>query len=252
MALAPCRWNPMNWKAKVSQPSRNLREKEVSLDPLPMDAGTSVRDPIPPSSVSSDGALFVPDNSVSDSDFGPWLLVSRRRGQPRSRGGGARTPNVNVGTAAAPSNDDRSSRGVPVRGTRGGLRGGSSGRRPSPRPTLHDSPSLQNTVLSANPYTPDIVDPSVALSITPWDPNTLHPEAPRDPSTSTMLPSPVISHSTLENPPTDTLPRTPTHTAKEMLTRRHPSPPPVLLTTSSANPSIKPHSPNPEHSKLVS
>lgn len=43
------------------------------------------------------------ENETPESDYGPWLLVSRRRGGTRGRGGGARASRVTQGCAESQS-----------------------------------------------------------------------------------------------------------------------------------------------------
>ncbi|XP_039140407.1 uncharacterized protein LOC120277614 [Dioscorea cayenensis subsp. rotundata] len=95
-----CSRNPATGKAKAFQPSRGSREKEV---------GAGARNSVLSSPASSDATPLASESTESESDFGPWLLVTHRRGHSCSRGGGARTLNVDDGTTAVPRNDDRSS-----------------------------------------------------------------------------------------------------------------------------------------------
>lgn len=104
---------------------------------------------------------------TNDSDFGPWLLVSRRRGSNRGRGSGPRAPHVTHGTAAALSPVVGPSRGSDMRSLRGGRRAAASGR-PPPSPVtspVGDSvvqPPIQcslvnPTVTSHPPIAPTVV-----------------------------------------------------------------------------------------------
>lgn len=203
-----------------------------------------------------------PMNSALNSDYGPWLLVSRRRGLPRSRGGGVRTPSAAPGSAAVPWNENRSDRGSTIHRTRGGLRGGASGRPLVSHTTFHNSPCLDET--APNP-TCDPVDPSVPsadLPITSRDPALSPDRAPRDsaqrhpivardptPAANHLppVPSPLPSdlHPTL-NPPPLLLPN-----GNVPLVQRSRSPPPVLLTSLTTPFPHTSGNPNQDHSLLV-
>lgn len=52
----------------------------------------------PPAGLSSENLVEAVHNAP-DSDFGPWLLVSRRRGSTRGRGSGTRATHVAHGAA---------------------------------------------------------------------------------------------------------------------------------------------------------
>lgn len=77
--------------------------------------------------------------AASDSDFGPWLLVSRRHDLSRSRGGGASAPTAVPGSEADSQTESQAARGVTTHNTRGRLRRGASGRLPVSHTTLHSS-----------------------------------------------------------------------------------------------------------------
>lgn len=91
-------------------------------------------DPIPDLNSSDPSVNAV--QSHPDSDFGPWLLVSRRRGSVRGRGDGARAGHVNHNAAAAPSTEGELSRGTTFRSVRGGRAHGSSGRHTNSQATF--------------------------------------------------------------------------------------------------------------------
>ncbi|XP_039123445.1 uncharacterized protein LOC120260068 [Dioscorea cayenensis subsp. rotundata] len=162
-------------------------------------------------------------SSVVDSDFGPWLLVSCRRGPSRSRGGSARTPTVAEGSAAATRQDVQSSRGASVHCLRGRMRGGASGRRHNSNATLHVPPSM---VASDPLVRPDTAPLPVTLSQASGDSESHSPNVHRD-----SPPPPVISHTHSEKTPPITQPQIPYPKISVTLDRRHRSPPPVLLSS---------------------
>lgn len=61
-----------------------------------------------------------PDLSVSELDYGPWLLVSHRRGGFRGCGGGTHATHVHTGSAVVLKTRVSKSRGVPSHSARGG------------------------------------------------------------------------------------------------------------------------------------
>lgn len=104
--------------------------------------------------------IFVPyPDECPESDFGPWLLVSRRCGSAWGRGGGAsRASHVTPRTTDGVEGDYTESRGTGSHGLRGGSRLAGRGRsstfhafRDSPHPNLAEHHNVQNSV----------VDPSV-------------------------------------------------------------------------------------------
>lgn len=119
-----CSRSPAAGNAKVFQPPSSLRGLEVR--PYQQSVETGIDGGVGNSLPSVIPPVDPPDPSISDldSDFGQWLLVSRRRGPSRARGGGVRTPPVPRDSAADPRNENRTARGASVHSTRGGLRGG--------------------------------------------------------------------------------------------------------------------------------
>lgn len=65
-------------KANVCQPPRPQRGKEVRQELSPMDAGTGANDSVSSPPSSEIGDPLVHSNTEVDSEYGPWLIVSRR------------------------------------------------------------------------------------------------------------------------------------------------------------------------------
>lgn len=242
-----CSRAPATGNAPAGQPPRSQRGKEVRQEPSPVFAGAGASDSGSLPQSNGNAVPSVPLFSETETDYGPWLLVSRRRGPSRPRGGSVRTPNAAEGPAAVLRSDERPPRGASGHSTRGGLRGGASGRRLSPLSTLHDNPGLAVSVPSDHP---DISDPPVALPKVPGNSNSLLSKAPRDSSLVSVAPHPVASHIPMENSLPHTQPLRLLPKTIDPLEYRHRSPPPVLL-SSIAEDSSPPANPNPEHSNLV-
>lgn len=66
--------------------------------------------------------------NTADSNYGPWLLVSRRRGSTHGRGGGTRATHMTHSAAAEQSPEVVLSRGTDMRNIRGERRAVPSGR----------------------------------------------------------------------------------------------------------------------------
>lgn len=87
---------------------------------------------------------------ATDSDFGPWLLVSRQRGSTRGHGSGPRGPHVTHDAAAALSPVADMYQGSDMRSLCGGRRAAASGRPP---PSLVTSPVSGVAAHSPTQYT---------------------------------------------------------------------------------------------------
>lgn len=78
--------------------------------------------PFCPGSVSMENPIEVAD-PLPETDFGPWMLVSRRRGQARGRGASSRAIHTSSGEAAVTRDGSNDSRSFPARNIRGGSQG---------------------------------------------------------------------------------------------------------------------------------
>lgn len=197
------------------------------------------------------------DGKNSDTDYGPWLLVSRRRGNTRGRGGGARSIRTTNGVAADPSPEIVVPRGSAPRSLRGGRSFTLSGRPP----TTHINPTVE-TAVSPDP-TP--IDPSVQRTAV-ISPLIFAPTPLSESQDETLLTSKVSPPSMTKSqdgtilaskasPPNLTTQITsfhpPPEKAERFIPRRQTSPPPTLR--SSLQPPFTSSShPNPcSHSDLV-
>lgn len=204
-----------------------------------------------PPPVGSDPTLSsVPSSGDSETDFGPWLLVSRRRGFSRPRGGGARSATTAPGSAAASPPEGQAVRGVSAQRTRGGLRGGASGRLPVSHATLHLSPGAESA------FTDTISDPPGSplylLAVT-GESTLKSSNIFREPKSS--LPN-KSSHSDLSpvpymNKPSSTPTRHPPLSGIGPLIQRSHSPLPVLVQSITGDHPSNSLSLSQEHSRLV-
>lgn len=109
-----------------------------------------------------------------DSEFGPWLIVSCRRGRQRGRGGNVRATHEAAGSAAEDTSGPIVSRGAVVMSLRGALRGGASGQHVSSRASQAiDITSNLPILLVSNECSNSPVD----ISNPPRDPNLAIPSA---------------------------------------------------------------------------
>lgn len=145
------------------------------------DRGVQERDPcsdLPMSDVPSDNT-----NTMPESDFGPWMFVSRRRGRARGRGGSARASHVPSGTSAEEATMALgSSRGSDF-GIRGGYARNGRGRQSFTHTTSastftndltseHAFPVLHNPTvdLVESSHHPSIVSSTTSLAESPQAP----------------------------------------------------------------------------------
>lgn len=82
-------------------------------------------------------------SSHSETDFGPWLLVSRRHSSSRGCGGGTHANRATQGVAVDPVPDPVNSRGANSRSMRGGFSSASHGRFSIP----YTTPLTMSTLL---------------------------------------------------------------------------------------------------------
>lgn len=207
------------------------------------DAGTIS---FPPVLASTDP--LEPSSVELDQDFGPWLLVSHRRGPSRSHGGSARAPTAAEGSAAVPQNESQVARGPSVYSTRGGLRGGASGWWHGSHVSSHDSSCPDISVPTVGSVT---VAPLVTLPDVSWDSGSRPPNEHRDSTVSSDTPFPVTSNVLLGANPSPTQLHPPYPEKNGPLISRNSSPPPVLLSSIGENPSLNPANPISDHLKLV-
>lgn len=66
-------------------------------------------------------------NCSEESNFGPWMIVFRRRGPARGRGASSHATHVTPDVAAILGDGSNGSHPAPVRSTRGGARGSGRG-----------------------------------------------------------------------------------------------------------------------------
>lgn len=95
-----------------------------------------------------------------ETDYGPWLLVSRWRGGTHGRGGGARASRLTNGVVADPSSEIDVARGAAPRSLRGGRAFVPSGQQPP----SHVSPTVAAAISQA-PALYDQSNPSHLLSL---------------------------------------------------------------------------------------
>lgn len=149
-------------------------------------------DPIPSLHTSENSDVTVPP--AEENDFGPWLLVSRRRGGTRGRGGGTRASRMTSDAAADPSPDIPLSRGAVIWNIRGGRSAASGGRPVTPHapfvtldadtqlPTPFTHTNASPPITFSSPNVPLNALGSQGIEVTP--PNVLPP----NPSTHTSPP----------------------------------------------------------------
>lgn len=169
-------------KGSPQPPSLVTREQAVGGGPVQVDeAGNhDSSTSIPPAPVT----VEAPNSVVPDSDFGPWLLVTRRRGSARGRGGGVRVNPETRSTAAAVSPEDRAPRSLVFGGTRGGRSGLGQSHSRNPNITYCSPINSDATALETIPTSPiSTVDPS---SVSPPTVDLLGNTRPRD-----LLPTPL-------------------------------------------------------------
>lgn len=137
-------------RTKLSHPTWSVG---TGPSPVPVDQDQRMDDDPPLDRPSLESLEKIVQNP-SDSDYGPWLLVSRRRGSARGRGGGTRATHVTRRATAAPNSEVALSRGSDMRNIHGGRRAIPSGR-PPPSPVtspagvvVEQSP---NQCISTNP-----------------------------------------------------------------------------------------------------
>lgn len=120
------------------------------------DQHMDISDPIPAPSPCDPQMEATPISS--ETDYGPWLLVTRRRGRARDRGGSTHADLATSGAAADSSAVVTESRGAPPRNIRGESRFKSSGRCTGPK-VLYDKPPVPQTSSypspSNDPFTAD-------------------------------------------------------------------------------------------------
>lgn len=227
---------PVTSGAARIDPSRPVRltEFDSGLVSEVRDQHMDDSDPVPPGPSSE-----TLDDVTPETNYGPWLLVSRRRGGTRGRGGGSRPGRATIGAAADPSSEATVARGAAPRSLRGGKSLAPSGRQPSLQ--------VNSSVTDAVPHVPTRHDQS-------------------NPSLSALSPPPNVLINSLEfqgesSLHTDTLPPSLTNQisplclsldkVKKSLPNRSSSPPPVLI-TSLQIPHYSPPQPNPSsHVSLV-
>lgn len=190
--------------------------------------------------------------------FGPWLLVSRRRGRARGRGGGTgRAAHVTLRSAAGPDTEDTESRGTALHCLRGGSRFVGSGR-PS---TMHTSHTASRSDAVANPLDQSPVT-NLAVDFNMGNPSNCIQNNPSDPShysSDTPIPeAPVLPDSSFQNtslyssrdnpPPISSNQNTSFRNTREAIKTnslpRSTSPPPILCTSV---PEVSPHIPSTGH-----
>lgn len=151
--------------------------------------------------------------SPIDSDYGPWLLVTRRRGSARGRGGGTRASRVTPSDAVDPGSEAERSRGSNFRSTHGGKSFAANGR--------HTSSQIKLSAHAVDEQLPALIpnNPPAPFSI----PN-VHIEPSK--SQDIVLPSQVTSPPSFSNQITP-LHLSPTN-GKGINSSRSKSPPPDL------------------------
>lgn len=135
--------------ARAGETSLPVRVTRMSVEgsnqvSLGMDQCMDISDP--PTHTSHDGGSS--KQYLPEMEYGPWLVVSRRRGRARGREGGARATHVTTRTAADATAPFIKSRGATVSRPRGGHRSSSRGRY-SGSHTPHSNPSS-----NPPPFTP--------------------------------------------------------------------------------------------------
>lgn len=173
--------------------------------------------------------------ALVDSNYGPWLLVSRRRGSAHWCGGGTRASHVPARAAVDSSPDANRSRGATLHSLHSGKGFAAGG--------LH---SLPNATFCEKPFTVQPpIHPDQSLHSSPI--GFSHLESQKNPSTS--LDSSLFPHVSLQ-PISSSLSATVqirTDKGKSTVPTHSKSPHPVLcslLTPSSPLPSNKPPSPH--------
>lgn len=159
-------------------PFRDKQQQVVGPSQVPPDVDqpmesndTHESDPLPMSDPHD------PFQTPPETDYGPWLLVSRRRGRSRGRGGITRASYVTARAAADTGPNVDAPRGTVSRNIRGGSRGTGRGRFISSNATIASPHAtnvtpqathiIQSTDASTNPHhlnlTVDIPTPTISL-----------------------------------------------------------------------------------------